>query len=139
MELLGEPVVRPNPLQWLRYTYVGTVPAKNSAWVLYDGTCRTWFVRHVARYLTLVAPIVILVMIFLPASLSLRTMSCLAAVLSMAVFYLAYTVDSIESRVDKAGYPFGTAARIREERSLDRQRAIAARNRERWNARAQRR
>ena len=138
MKLLGEQVVRPNPLQWLRYAYIGTLPERNDAWVLYDATRRTWVLRHFLRYLALIGPIVILVMIFLPAPLSLRAMSCLAAALPMAIFYLAYTVDSLESRVEKAGYPFGTAAQIREQRALDTQRAVAARNRERRIARAQR-
>ena len=71
-----EKVVRPNPLQWLRYVYVGTVPAKNHAWVLYDATRPTWVLRHALRYLALVAPLIILVMIFLPAPLGLRAMCC---------------------------------------------------------------
>ncbi|HEY7010889.1 MAG TPA: DUF5313 family protein [Jatrophihabitantaceae bacterium] len=128
-------VIRPNPVQWLRYAYVGTVSAKSHAWVLHDATCRTWILRHVARYFALVTPLIVPVMIFLPAPLSLRAMSCLVAVLTMMMFYVAFTVDSVERRVELAGYPHGTAARIREQRALGAQRATAARNRARQYAR----
>lgn len=124
-------IIRPSPLQWLRYTYTGNVPGKNRAWVLHDTTSRTWLLRHVVRYLVLVAPLVVLVMVFLPAPLGLRALSCLAAGLPMMIFYLAYTVEDTERRTEKAGYPHGTAARVREQRAIDAQRAVVARNRER--------
>jgi hypothetical protein len=133
-----EKVVRPTPLQWLRYVYVGSVPTKNHAWVLYDATCRTWLLRHVARFLVVVGPILIAVMIFLPAPVSLRVMACLAAGLPMLLFYMAYTADALEARVEKAGYPNGTASRLRQQRASDAQRAVAARYRERQAARRQR-
>lgn len=131
-------IVRPNPIQWLRYAYVGTLPARHDAWVLYDATRRTWVLRHLCRYLVLIAPVVVLVLIFLPAPLSLRIMSCVAAALSMMLFYLGYTVDSIERRVEKAGYAPGTAARLREQRAEGAQRAVAARYRERRESRRHR-
>lgn len=133
-----EKIVRPNPLQWLRYCYVGTVPARNRAWVLHDTTTRTWLLRHVLRYLILVAPIVIGVMVFLPAPVGLRTLSCLAAGLPMMMFYLAYTVEDTERRVEKAGYPHGIAGKLREQRAIDAQRAVAARSRQRREARLMR-
>jgi hypothetical protein len=139
VQIQGDEVVRPNPLQWLRYAYVGTVPSRNRAWVLYDATARTWVLRHIARYLVLVAPIVAAVLIFLPAPLWLRLLSSLAALLPMMMFYLGYTTDSIEQRVEKAGYPGRLATQMREQRSADAQRAVAARNRERRAARLQRR
>lgn len=130
-----ERVDRPNPLLWLRYAYVGSLPQKYSAWILHDATCRTWVLRHAARYLALVAPIVILVLIFLPAPLALRIESCAVAVLTMMLFYLSFTSDSVDRRVEKAGYLPGTAEQVREERSLAAQRAVAARNRQRREAR----
>jgi hypothetical protein len=139
MQILGSEVVRPNPLQWLRYAVVGSVPAKNRAWVLHDATARTWVLRHIVRYLVLVSPLVAAVMIFLPAPFWLRVLSCLAALLPMMMFYLGYTTDSIESRVEKAGYPGRLATQMREQRAVDAQRAVAARNRERRAARLQRR
>ena len=130
MQIEGDQVVRPNPLQWLRYAYVGSVPAKNRAWVLYDATCRTWVFRHVARYFVLIVPIVAAVLLFLPAPMPLRVMSCLAAALPMALFYVAYTTDALDRRVEKAGYPPRTAADLRERRAVAAQRATVARYRE---------
>jgi hypothetical protein len=131
----ADQVVRPNPLQWLRYVYTGSVPAKNHSWVLYDATSRTWLLRHLIRYVVLVAPIVAAVLIFLPAPLSLRTLSCVTAFLTMGIFYAGFTTDAIERRVEKAGYAHGTAARLNEQRTIDSQRAVAARNRARRAAR----
>lgn len=130
--------MRPNPVQWLRYTFVGSVPAKNHAWVLYDASCRTWLLRHFVRYLVLITPIIAPVLIFLPAPMSLRIMSCLAAGLTMLIFYMAFTFDSLERRVEMAGYPHGTASRLRERRAVDAQRAVAARHRARRAARLHR-
>ena len=139
MQIEGEQVVRPNPLQWLRYAYVGSVPAKNRAWVLHDATCRTWVLRHAARYVVLIVPVMAAVLLFLPAPMPLRVMSCLAAALPMALFYLAYTADALERRVEKAGYPPRTAADLRERRAVEAQRATVARYRERQHARQLRR
>jgi hypothetical protein len=130
-----EDVVRPNPLQWLRYTFLGKVPAKNSAWVLYDATCSTWLVRHAARYLVLISPLVAAVMLFLPATLPIRVEGCIAAGGSLLIGYMCFTTESLERRVEKAGYPYGLAGRLRERRANDAQRAVVARNRARYEAR----
>lgn len=130
-------VIRPNPLQWLRYVYVGSVPTKNHAWVLYDATCRTWVMRHFVRYLVLIGPLLAAVMIFLPAPVSLRVMSCVVAGLPMLLFYMAFTADALEARVEKAGYPNGIASQLRQQRSANAQRAVAARYRERQTVRRQ--
>lgn len=127
--------IRPNPLQWLRYAYTGSVPARNRAWVLHDATSPTWVLRHLARYVALVAPIVVAVLIFLPAPLYLRVLACITAFLTMMIFYAGFTVDAIERRVEKAGYPNGTAPRLREQRAVESQRAVAARARARREAR----
>ena len=124
-------IVRPNPLQWLRYVYVGSVPARNHAWVLHDATCGTWVLRHIGRYLALVAPVLLAVLIFLPAPLSLRALCCVAAGLPMLLFYMAFTADAVDRRMEKAGYPSGLATELRQQRSTDAQRAVAARYRAR--------
>jgi hypothetical protein len=130
-----ELVVRPNPLQWLRYAVTGSVPAKNHGWVLYDATCSTWLVRHVARYLVLVAPLIVAVMLFLPATTSIRVEACVAAGLSVLIGYMCFTTESLEHRIEKAGFPYGLAGKMREERAVAAQRAVVARNRERREAR----
>lgn len=130
-----QPIVRPNVWQWLRYAYTGSVSSKNAAWVLYDATCSTWVLRHAARYLCLAAPLVAAVIVFLPASLSLRIEASGAAACSLLIGYLCFTTEALERRVEKAGYPWGLAGRMREERAIAAQRAVAARARQRRNMR----
>jgi hypothetical protein len=129
--VVEEEVVRPNPLQWVRYVYTGQVPRKNAAWVLHDATCKTWILRHAIRYLFLVGPLIALVVIFLPASGALRAEAAGSAACSILIGYLCFTTEALEHRVEKAGYPYGLAGKIREERAIAAQRAVAARSRER--------
>jgi uncharacterized protein DUF5313 len=124
-------IVRPNPLQWLRYVYTGRLPRRHAAWVLYDATCSTWLVRHAIRYLVLVAPVVVALLVFVPMSLSVRIEGAFAAAASVLIGYMCFVTESLESRVEKAGYPYGLAGRMREERSIAAQRAVAARSRSR--------
>lgn len=124
-------VERPNVLQWLRYVYTGRVGREHAQWVLYDATCRSWAVRHAVRYLMLVAPLVVAVLLFLPATMSIRVEACVAAGGSLLLGYLCFTTESLEHRVERAGFPYGLAAQVREERAIAAQRAVAARARER--------
>lgn len=128
-------IIRPNPLQWLRYAVTGSLPPENRAWVLHDATCRTWLLRHAARYLVLVAPLIVAVLLFLPATLGIRAEACLAAGLSMWIGYMCFTTESLEHRIEKAGYPYGLAGKLREQRAIDAQRAVVARGRDRRDAR----
>jgi hypothetical protein len=131
MGVVDVKVVRPGPLQWLRYAWVGSIAPRHRTWVLHDATCRTWVLRHVARYLVIVGPFVVAAIVALPAPLSLRVTACLTAGMSMMVFYLAYTSESVERRVEKAGYPSGLAAQVRQQRAVEAQRATVARYRAR--------
>jgi Family of unknown function (DUF5313) len=133
-----DPVIRPNVLQWLRYVYVGSVPRKNSAWVLYDATCPTWVLRHAARYLVLITPLLVGVM-FLPTTLGIRLGACFSAGASILIGYLCFTTESLERRIEKAGYTWGLAGQMRERRAIAAQNAAAARNRARREGRLQQR
>jgi len=133
--VIEDPVVRPTPLQWVRYAYIGTLPPKNHAWVLYDATCSTWILRHLVRYLCLVTPLIVAVIVFLPATMSIRVEASIAAGGSLLLGYMCFTTESLERRVEKAGYPNGLAGRMREERATAAQRAVAARARARREGR----
>jgi uncharacterized protein DUF5313 len=133
-----EKIIRPNPLQWIRYEYIGTAPGKNAAWVLFDATCRTWVLRHILRYLLLIGPVVAAVMVLLPTTIAIRAETCLAAGLSIGLAYMCYASESLEARIEKAGYPRGLAAQMRHRRAEEAQRAVVARNRARREARLQR-
>lgn len=126
-----EEIRRPNPLQWLRYVYTGSVPRRNAAWVLHDATCGTWVLRHAIRYVVLVAPLVIASILFVPAALSLRVEAAMAAACSLLIGYLCFTTESLERRIEKAGYRYGLAGQMREERAIAAQRAVAAHARQR--------
>jgi hypothetical protein len=130
----GDEIVRPNPLQWLGYVYSGRLPRRNAGWVLYDATCRTWIARHAIRYLVLVAPLVVALLIFVPVPLSVRIEGAFAAAGSVLMGYMCFVTESLEHRVEKAGYPYGLAAHMRAERSVAEQRAVVARGRARREA-----
>lgn len=129
--MVDDEIIRPTPLQWLRYVYTGSVPRKNDAWVLYDATCRTWVLRHIVRFLFLVGPLVLAVAIFLPAPGALRAEAAGTAACSILIGYLCFTTEALEHRIEKAGYPNGLAQKLREQRAIAAQRAVAARSRER--------
>jgi hypothetical protein len=138
-----EAVVRPAPHRWIWYALGGGLPRRNSRWVLYDTTTRTWWVRHIARSLVQVAIPIALVMAFLPAGWGLRAAAA-GGGLALGLFYsLAYMPETTENRVVKAGYPAGTATAEREraglgraQRESDRKRAAAARRAARYRERA---
>lgn len=130
-----EHVERPSALQWIRYVYTGSVPSKNSSWVLYDATCPTWLLRHAVRYLVLVAPVIAAVVLFLPVDLAGRISAAFAAGASVLIGFMAFATESIERRVEKAGYPYGLAGHLREQRAIEAQRAVVARGRERREVR----
>ncbi|HEY1972168.1 MAG TPA: DUF5313 family protein [Pseudonocardia sp.] len=113
----GRPPRRPGPARWLWYALTGRLPMRYRDWVLYDLTCRSWPLRHLARLLVPLLPIVVLLVLLLPGPLPLRA----AAVAVGSVVGLSYTFvfldDSTDRRATKFGFPPGTAAQVRRERA----------------------
>lgn len=118
---------RPNPVQWLWYAAGGRLSEQHQEWVLFDLTTRTWVWRHAARSTVLVGPLVA-VWLFLPAPWGLRLALSLMAALVGYFYSFAYMEESVEHRLIKHGYPYGTGKRIRAE--------AAGRKRENAEARA---
>ncbi|MDQ1732237.1 MAG: hypothetical protein QOK10_2396 [Pseudonocardiales bacterium] len=119
---------RPGPVNWVRYAYGGGLNARHRGWVLYDTTCRTWAARHVARSLLQMSPVVLAILLLVPGPLWIRAMSSLGGLIMGLIFSLGYMVETTEHRLVKAGYPVGTAERVREQRSTtDRSEAVARR------------
>ncbi|MGY1653561.1 DUF5313 family protein [Geodermatophilus sp. SYSU D01119] len=110
------PVASPSALQWLRYALGARLPRDLSAWVLSDTTRPGWVRRHVTRSLVQLSPLVVLCL-FVPVPLVYRLTAALGGVLVGLMYSMAFMVETTEHRVAKAGYPAGTAARIREERA----------------------
>ena len=108
---------RPNALQWLWYALGGGLPRRLSPWVLADTTRRTWIVRHVARAVVQMLPLVVLCLVAVPVPLAYRASAAFGGLLIGLTFSVAFMTETIEHRTVKAGYPPGTAARLREERA----------------------
>ncbi|HEV7212345.1 MAG TPA: DUF5313 family protein [Blastococcus sp.] len=107
---------RPNPLQWLWYALGGGLPRRLSPWVLADTTRRTWVVRHFARAVVQMLPLVVLCLAAVPVPFAYRATAAFGGLLIGLSFSMAFMTETIEHRTVKAGFPPGTAARLREER-----------------------
>ena len=124
-----EPIVRPAPHRWLWYALGGALPRRHRAWVLYDTTTETWWLRHVARTLVQMAIPIAVIMVLLPAPWGLRAAVCGAGIFLGFIYSLAYMPETTEHRVVKAGYPAGTATAHRERAGSVRQRRESERRR----------
>ena len=104
-------------LQWVRYAFGGGLPPELAEWVLADTTRRTWVWRHLARALVQLLPAFVLCLVVVPVPLAYRITAVGGGLVIGLLFSLAYMTETIEHRVVKAGYPSGTAARLRAERA----------------------
>jgi hypothetical protein len=127
---------RPTALRWLGYAFGGGLPAANRTWVLYDTTCGTWYLRHLARALVQLAIPIVVVLVLLPGSAWIRVVTAGAATLLGLIFSMAFMVETTEHRLVKAGYPVGLGERTRQDQAIRAQRDASARRRERIAARA---
>ena len=111
------PTPRPNPVQWLWYALGGGLPRELSPWVLADTTGPTWIWRHLVRAVVQVLPLVVLCLVVVPVPLAYRVSAAAGGLLLGLLFSIAFMTETIEHRTTKAGYPPGTAARLRAERA----------------------
>jgi hypothetical protein len=108
---------RPNPAQWVWYALGGRLPRELSPWVLADTTGRTWIVRHLLRAVVQVVPLMLLCLLVPPVPLGYRLSAAFGGLVIALIFSIAFMTETIEHRTTKAGYPPGTAARVRAERA----------------------
>jgi hypothetical protein len=108
-------MTRPNPVQWIWYTFGGRLGPLYSGWVLHDTTCRTRWLRQVVRAVVQVAPAAAVVLALLGSSwLAWAAVGCGAL---LALWYsLAYIDSTAERRLVKHGYEPGTLKRTLRER-----------------------
>jgi hypothetical protein len=85
--------------------------------VLADITRRTWIWRHLARAVVQLLPVLVLCVVVVPVPLSYRLSAAVGGLLIGLMFSFAFMTETIEHRGRKAGYPPGTAARLRAERA----------------------
>ena len=106
----------PTPLQWVRYALGGRLPRELSPWVLADTTEPGWVRRHLTRAVVQLLPVLVLCVAVVPVPLVYRLSAAAGGLLMGLIFSIAFMVETTEHRVAKAGYPPGTAARVRAER-----------------------
>jgi hypothetical protein len=126
-------------LRWLWYSFGGGLPPRYREWVLHDVTTRSWALRQALRSLLMVAPLVVLVLVFVPGPFWIRAVSALGGIIMGLIFALGYLVETTEHRLVKAGYPVGTGERVRTERQNQDRSAAVARRREKMFDRMDRR
>jgi hypothetical protein len=85
--------------------------------VLADTTGRTWIVRHLLRAVVQLAPFLAICVLAVPVPLSYRLSAAVGGLILGLMFSIAFMTETIEHRVAKAGYPPGTAARLRDQRA----------------------
>jgi len=85
--------------------------------VLADTTRRTWILRHLLRAVVQVAPLMALCLLVPPVPLAYRLSAALGGLFIALMFSIAFMTETVEHRAAKAGYPAGTAARLRAERA----------------------
>lgn len=105
---------RPNPLQWLWYAFGGRLPDRYREWVRHDVTCRTWWLRHLARSLAQLAPFAVILLVVLGSGW-ITWVAVVAGVLLGLIYSVAYIEETAEHRLVKHGYPAGTGRAIRAE------------------------
>lgn len=108
---------RPGPVRWFWYALGGGLPAEFRRWVLADTTRRTWALRHLARALVQLTPVLLIVLLAVPVPFGFRAAAAGGGVFLGLLFSAAYMVETTEHRAVKAGWPPGTAARVRAERA----------------------
>jgi hypothetical protein len=103
-------MIRPNPWQWIWYTFGGRLGPLHGEWVLHDTTCRTRWLRQAARA---VAQVTLPAAVVLPM-LGLGPIIWAGVVLGvlLALWYaLAYIDPIAERRLVQHGYEPGTLQR----------------------------
>jgi hypothetical protein len=115
----------------LWYAAGGRLPSAYREWVLHDLTCRTWPLRHLLRLLAQLVPIAVVLLVLIPGPMWVRVMSVGCGSLVGLSYSFVFLYEATEHRACKAGYPHGTAARVRTERHATRALVTAAENFER--------
>lgn len=93
---------RPGVVRWLAYAYGKRLPPRYAQWVLHDLTCRTWFVRVLARGAAQSLPG--LVLLVLPASPAVVAMMLAIVVFGMVFYSMAFAWEIRDRRLYQHGF-----------------------------------
>ncbi|MEV4730649.1 DUF5313 family protein [Saccharopolyspora sp. NPDC049426] len=115
-------MMRPGPARWVAYQYGGRLPERYRDWVLHDATCRTWVLRVLIRGLLQVAPIGVVLFLalgVLGGAWPIAAGALLLGVLVVARIVLTSSVDSVDSRLTRYGFPPGHGSAVRGRRDAE--------------------
>jgi Family of unknown function (DUF5313) len=93
---------RPWVVRWLLYAYGKRLPPRYAQWVLHDLTCRTWFVRLLARGLAQCLPA--LALLAFPASASILAMMVGIVVFGVLFYSMAFAWEIRDRRLYQHGF-----------------------------------
>ena len=133
------PIRRPSFGRFLWYCYGGSLPPENHTWVLHDVTCRTWVLRHFARWTMVIAPLFVAYMVFISSPIGIRLFTGIAFSLAIYVMSLVFILIDTDRRAVRAGYLHSQPQAVRTANSVERQRASSYQRRERIAERRARR
>lgn len=117
---------RPNPLEWVWYSFGGGLSPQLSQWVLHDTTGSTWWLRHVGRVLLQLAPFIAAIVVFLPGPLEVRIYTAALGLGTGLIWALSMMWGTTEHRLMKAGFAPGAADEARQARAAARRRGRRA-------------
>jgi hypothetical protein len=124
-------VRRPTLGRFLWYCYGGSLPPENHTWVLHDVTCRTWVLRHFARWTMLIAPLLALYLAFMPAPFGTRFYTGITFGLAIYVMSLVFILIDTDRRAVRAGYGPAEPQAVRTAKVIERQRSANYQRRQR--------
>ena len=95
-------MIRPGVLRWIAYAFGARLPTRYGPWVLHDLTCRTWFLRHLARTAVQTTPAALLAL--LPGPVWLRLALPLFVLVSSLFMAALFSPMIREKRLYQHGY-----------------------------------
>lgn len=113
------------------YSIGGTLPARYSAWVLHDVTCRTWWLRHFIRVFFIIGPLCAAFFLLVPDSGGAVLYTGVALSGTLVLMSVIFMLIDTDRRAVRAGYPFSYASELRSRRAADAQRSANYQRRER--------
>jgi hypothetical protein len=103
--------------------------------VLHDVTCRTWILRHFARWTLVIGPLFLLYMAVAPLPFGVRLYVGISVGLALYLMALIFILIDTDRRAVRAGYAYSQPQAVRTANSVARQRAANYARRERIAAR----
>lgn len=94
---------RPNPIQWIAYSYGATLPESKHEWVRHDLTGRTATIRHLIRAQFCFTPLYLAMYFMFDGAVWISLLMVLLAVLLALIFSAAYMNQNRVLRLQKHG------------------------------------